>query len=137
MLHYHLYMSLNESPSETDIGDGVAASLSALCLAHCLLLPFLAGAMPFFGTLAHAPWIHGVLFVLAAPLSIWVLGKGYQKHRRLLPCVVGAIGLVMLATGMSHSTHLPSERTASISGAVLLLIAHSYNAWIRWQSIRR
>jgi hypothetical protein len=120
-------------PEDNSLGDGLAVSLSALCLAHCLLLPVLAGVIPLFSTVVHTPWIHAVLFATAAPLSIWVLGKGWQLHRQIVPVAAGTAGLVLLALGMMHSAHLPSERLASVSGALLLALAHGTNIWIRWR----
>jgi MerC mercury resistance protein len=138
MLYYNKTM-LSETPnafetqSPENVGDGLAVGLSVLCLAHCLLLPVLAGAVPLLGALTHAPWVHAVLLLLAAPLSVWVLVKGYRHHKRVLPLLVGIAGLALLATGLAHATHLASERTASVAGAVILLLAHGHNFWLRWR----
>jgi hypothetical protein len=126
-------MNHAQLPENDSLGDGLAVGLSALCLAHCLLLPVLAGVIPLFGTLVHTPWVHAVLFATATPLSIWVLGKGWQAHRQIMPVAVGITGLVLLGLGMMHSTHMMSERMASVSGALLLAVAHGANIWIRWR----
>jgi hypothetical protein len=123
----------NEQQStNSNLGDGVAVSLSALCLAHCLLLPVLAGLLPLFASMVHSPWVHAILFVTTAPLSIWVLGEGWRVHRQKLPVAFGIAGLVLLGLGVMHSTHLMSERMASVSGALLLIVAHGANLWIKW-----
>jgi MerC mercury resistance protein len=118
------------------MGDGLAAGLSALCLVHCLVLPFLAGAAPLLGVLAEALWVHAVLLLAAAPLSVWVLAKGYAHHRRRLPLVIGILGLVLLTLGLVQPTHLASERVASVLGATFLLLAHGQNFWLRWRGAR-
>lgn len=129
-------MNMPEHPAPSELGDNVAVGLSALCLAHCLLLPIVVGGLPLFGTLAHAGWVHGLLFALAAPLSIWVLFKGYQHHRQVVACAIGAAGLALLAAGMLHAEHLPSERIASVAGALLLVAAHGSNIWLRTRTMR-
>lgn len=141
MLYYHIFM-VHESPAvpgtdtQENMGDGLAVSLSVLCLAHCLLLPVLAGAAPLLGELVHAPWVHALLLLLAAPLSIWVLAKGYRHHKHAVPLIVGIAGLLLLSSGLVHTTHLAWERTASVAGALVLLLAHSHNFWLRSRRIR-
>lgn len=109
--------------------DGVALGLSGLCLAHCLVLPLLAAALPLFGAWAQAEWAH-VLFVLAAaPLAGTALvrpGHGLKPSSWLIG--LGLAGLGLLAVGaFGPAAH---EQAATIGGSLLLAGAHLLN-WRR------
>ncbi len=129
-------MTNSESQHESALSDGIAVGLSVMCIVHCLFLPFVVGLMPLLGAVTHAPWVHAVLLGLATPLSIWVLGGGYVRHKKIMPPIIGAVGLVLLALGMLHNEHLPSERAMSVVGALILAGAHGYNYFLRWRRTR-
>ncbi|MFY8100675.1 MAG: MerC domain-containing protein, partial [Allorhizobium sp.] len=78
--------------------DGVAMSLSGLCLLHCLALPVLAVGLPFLSVVAEAEWVHWLLVALAVPASaLALLGS---DGRRAGPLVLGAtLGLSLLIAG--------------------------------------
>ena len=50
--------------------DGLAISLSGLCLIHCLALPILSASLPIVGMWAEAEWLHKAFVVAAFPLSL-------------------------------------------------------------------
>ncbi len=129
-------MLKTEIEHESVISDGIAVGLSVMCIVHCLFLPIFVGLIPFLGAVTHSPWVHGILLGLAAPLSIWVLGSGYMRHKKIMPPIIGAVGLVLLALGMLHNEHLPSERAMSVVGALILAGAHGYNYFLRWRRTR-
>jgi hypothetical protein len=58
------------TPSKSKWLDLASMGLSALCVAHCLLLPFMIAALPMFGALAQNDWMHRALVLIALPTSI-------------------------------------------------------------------
>jgi len=107
--------------------DVTAIGLSGLCLAHCLLLPFAVAALPIAGQVAGDHWVHQVLILIAAPLSVWTLSRtgGWKK-----PLVAGlAIGGLVLLAGAAFVPVLAAHETViSIAGAALVAAAHYLNS---------
>jgi MerC mercury resistance protein len=107
--------------------DGVAVGLSALCLVHCLALPAMTVGLPALGAIPHAHWMHAMMFSLALPISAWAFYRGYVRHIRLLPILLGVAGLVMLALGViTHGTGR-AETGFTVFGTLLLICAHGLN----------
>jgi hypothetical protein len=121
---------MNQTPTKsTDWLDGTAVGLSGLCLLHCLALPFVVGALPALLPLAEGH-LHVQMLFIVVPLSVVAIGTGFAGHRNL--CVVlGAVaGLALLGIGATvahNSLGIVADRVFSISGAVVLAIAHLYN----------
>ncbi|MGI9225520.1 MAG: MerC domain-containing protein [Woeseiaceae bacterium] len=121
---------MNQTPAKsTDWLDGAAVGLSGLCLLHCLALPFAVGALPVLLPLA-GDHLHVQMLFIVVPLSVLAIGTGFAGHRNLR-VVLGAIaGLALLAIGatVAHdSLGIVADRVFSISGAIVLAIAHFYN----------
>ena len=121
---------MNQTPAKsTDWLDGAAVGLSGLCLLHCLALPFAMGALPVLLPLAGSH-LHVQMLIIVVPLSVLAVGTGFAGHRSLR-VVFGAIaGLALLAIGatVAHdSLGVAADRFFSISGAIVLAIAHFYN----------
>lgn len=109
--------------------DGAALGLSGLCLAHCLILPLLAAALPLLGPWAQAEWVHGLFVLVAAPLAGTALlrpGHGLKPSWRLV--AAGMIAVAFLALGVFGPAAY--EQTATIAGSLLLAGAHLLN-WRR------
>ena len=115
----------------TNWADGLAITLSAACVAHCLALPVLIALLP---ALTH--WLqlpeafHAWMLACALPVSLAVLGKAAQRRpaaRRTF-----ALGLAGLLA-MGAALFVPSEagETAmTLFGATMLASAHVQN-WRR------
>jgi len=111
--------------------DASAVGLSALCLAHCLLLPVLAALLPVFGAWAQAEWVHVVFVCIALPLAGTALWRAHRLRplpRALIAlAVLGLLGLAAGAFGLpSHAWETP----LTVSGSLLLAAAHVWN-WRR------
>jgi hypothetical protein len=133
VLYYHITMTMPNNPSPHSQpnalhkADGVAVGLSTLCLAHCLALPAMTVGLPALGAVSHAHWMHAGMFSLALPISAWAFYRGYVRHKRLFPIVLGSLGLIMLAMGVvTHGTGR-AETGFTVFGTLLLLIAHGLN----------
>ena len=106
--------------------DGIAMSLSGLCLMHCLatavLLAFVSAAGGFLGS----PVIHEVGLTLAMLLGAVALGKGIIEHGFMMPSAVGGLGLGVMA-GALTLPHDGSEAMATIFGVMVLALGHRLN----------
>lgn len=112
--------------------DGLAISLSGVCLVHCLALPFLAVTLPFLGVFAEAEWVHWLFITLAVPASALALRA--SGGWRLWPLLTGAIlGLALLIAGAAGWPDHDLEIYLTVSGGLALAAVHALN----WRRTRR
>ena len=113
--------------------DGVAMSLSGLCLLHCLALPVLAVGLPFLSVVAEAEWVHWLFVALAVPASaLALLGSG---GRRAGPLGLGAtLGLSLLIAGAAGWPDHDSETVMTVAGGLVLAGVHALN-WRRTRQV--
>lgn len=101
-------------------------SLSALCLLHCLALPWLLASLPVV-ILAALPealrdeeWLHATLIIPVLFVSGPVLLRGKPGHWQsglVLAAFAALIGALFTASEVA-------EQTLTVTGAALLLAAH-------------
>lgn len=112
--------------------DSVAASLSGLCLVHCLALPFLLlwiGAdQALFG---GSGWVHLLLLGTALPVSGFTLVRGMRHHHMLRPALVAGAGFAFMVAGVLQQVE-STETLLTVTGALLVGIAHFGN----WRAAR-
>ncbi len=114
--------------------DVVAATLSSLCLVHCLLLPLLLLALPALAVTLHVGLLatggfHWLLIAVAVPVSALALWKGFVRHHNRQPAVLALLGFALMALGaMAHGQPL-AESGLTIAGGALVALAH----WRNWQ----
>lgn len=116
--------------------DGFAIALSGACIAHCLILPIVAVALPAFSpVLDHviaAEWVHWAFVALAIPTS-WIAFKTASQPLWLVglirvTAILGLVGLVAGASGWpSHSL----ETALTVLGALTIAAAHIVNVITR------
>ncbi|MDA1076658.1 MAG: MerC domain-containing protein [Proteobacteria bacterium] len=109
--------------------DRIAILLSGICLVHCLAIPILLIALPALGSLlfdSHSSF-HWFLIVFGFPVSAVALWIGWRRHGELRPVVIGAAGLVLMVLGITHWFGDAGEISATVFGAVVLMIAHILN----------
>ncbi|MEM6260172.1 MAG: MerC domain-containing protein [Planctomycetota bacterium] len=80
--------------------DRVGISASVLCAIHCIAAPFLLLLLPAAGSIWSHPAVHWVLAALVVPLALWVLFKGYTRHRRRLTLTAALMGGVLILAGL-------------------------------------
>jgi len=117
------------APSLSRALDGVAVSLSSLCLIHCLVLPVAAVALPVLGIFAQAEWVHWVFVGFALPITITMLvrlGRARAHRKIFLFALIGLSGLLAGAAGWP--TH-DLETVLTVIGGLALASAHVLN----WQ----
>jgi len=106
--------------------DRIAMGLSGLCVVHCVatavLLGLLASASGFLGK----PIVHEIGLVMAMILGALALGRGIREHGFVLPIMIGALGLGVMAGALS----LPEgghEAVYTVAGVAILALGHRLN----------
>jgi len=106
--------------------------VSAACLVHCLALPLAAAALPFMAVLLpHEEWTHAALLALALPVTGLALLRGYLRHRRAGPALLGVAGLALMGGALLAGDDR-AVKAITVAGAVLCAAAHMLN----WRSHR-
>jgi len=114
--------------------DGLAIGTSAACLVHCLLLPIAIAVLPAASRALDLPEeLHIFAFAAALPTSALAMRKGYRHHGLLIPAGMGLIGLILLGFGALAHLGALMESGFSLTGSILLMLAHVRN----WQLRRR
>lgn len=105
--------------------DIASLGLSALCVVHCLALPFLVAALPML-TPFTGSWVHAALVLTAAPVSIWAIRASHvwRKWQISAPIITG---LTLLAAAAFIPALADMEVALSVIGALLIATGHAYN----------
>jgi hypothetical protein len=112
--------------------ERAAVGASALCLIHCAGLPLLLAALPALSSLITLPEsFHVWVLAFAVPSSALALLAGRRHHRRAFPLMIGASGLILLATGALFLLGGRWETPATIVGSLCLACAHIANWRLR------
>lgn len=122
----------SSNAAEAHVGkiDGLALTLSAICLVHCLALPVALTLAPTLaaGLLDHADF-HLLMLLVGLPTSLLAFGIGCRRHRRWDVVVLGGLGLALLtfAALAVHAWHGELERYITVAGGLILSAAHIQN----------
>ncbi|MCB2050167.1 MAG: MerC domain-containing protein [Novosphingobium sp.] len=116
--------------------DGFAVCASATCLVHCLVLPLLLAVLPALASrIDPGESFHVIILALAVPTSAIALIGGWRRHRAIAPMIVGATGLLFMATGVAFAGNETLETVITVPGSLLLASAHIAN-WRHRHRIR-
>lgn len=108
--------------------DGMAIGASALCLAHCLILPLILLLVPTLALVLTIPEsFHLWVFLFAVPSSAVALWIGFRRHRRETPVLLAMAGLSLLAAGLFAAPSPQAETMLTVFGSILLSAAHVLN----------
>jgi hypothetical protein len=114
--------------------DRIAMGLSGLCAVHCVATAVLLGVVASAGGLLGQPIIHEVGLSLAMILGAIALGRGIREHGFVLPLLVGALGLGIMAYAMSlHESGY--EPAVTILGVAVLALGHRLNMMAKRSSL--
>ena len=121
------------------LADLTGLALSLTCLLHCLALPLLLLLAPALSRWVALPeGVHAVILLLALPAAAIAMRDGWRRHRRIIPAMLAAAGLGLLALGLSaHEGWIEAadpevaDRLLTSVGALTLAAAHLVN-W-RWR----
>lgn len=108
--------------------DRLAIFLSGLCLVHCLAIPIalVLGAVVTDWLHSNETLVHWILFGLAAPVSLWALGRNVAVGGRS-NLYIGIVGLTFMFLGVSHLLGEMLEVALTVLGVTLVLVAHLRN----------
>lgn len=83
------------SPSPWSDRVGIIASVG--CAIHCAAMPFVIAWLPALGlSFLAKEGFHQWMAVLCFGLALAAFVPGWRSHRRLLPAVIGATGLILI-----------------------------------------
>lgn len=118
----------------TTLLDGAAIGASLLCLIHCIGLPILFALLPALASigLPSSEWLHLLLLLTAIPVSALALVGGWRAHGRVVPMLLGALGLSGLAAGLAFDSVPGAETALTVAGSLALAMAHIGN----WRRLR-
>jgi hypothetical protein len=105
--------------------DRIAIGVSGLCLVHCLTTTVLLAVFSAAGGLLN-PAIHEVGLTLAIGFGIVALGRGIVSHGYMMPAVVGAFGLGIMAGALSLP-HGEFETWWTFVGVAMVALGHDLN----------
>ncbi|MCH8685921.1 MerC domain-containing protein [Pedomonas mirosovicensis] len=108
--------------------DLSAIGMSGLCLVHCLASGvFVAGLSAVSMTVPASHEFHLYALLIAAVLALWALGRGWVKHRRAAPMLLGSFSLGLMALGVLPSLAGWPETVLTVLGVAILAVAHVLN----------
>lgn len=105
--------------------DRFAIALSGLCLVHCVSTTILLTVISSAGGLLN-PAIHEFGLALAIVFGIIALGRGALLHGYMMPAIVGAFGIGMMAGALSLP-HGSFEIFWTLVGVSLVALGHDLN----------
>ncbi len=114
--------------------DGLGQVLSALCIAHCVVLPLVLGLLPAaIAELLEGEAVHQGLIAFVALTALTAFLPGYRLHRRGSVAGLAAVALTLL---VAAAFLLPegegglieaAETGLTLGGGVLMAAAHWRN----------
>ena len=114
-----------------EYSDKTAISLSAICLAHCLLVPSLLVFISGYLSVSYDnEFIHYGLLFLAIPVSIYALITGVSNHRTYQYLALGFTGISFLIFAVTLGVQLwgeLGEKGLTAIGASLVALSHFKN----------
>ena len=114
-----------------EYSDKTAISLSALCLAHCLLVPsFLVFLSGYVSLSYNNELIHYVLLFIAIPVSLYALITGVRNHKSYAYLYAGLVGITALILAVTLGAQIwgeTGEKVLTTIGAILVAISHFKN----------
>lgn len=102
--------------------DGLAISLSGLCLVHCLVLPIVSASLPIVGAWAEVEWLHQAFVVAALPFSLLTLVSA--RANGIVGALIGTGFLMLCAAAFAEPLH-DYETLLTVMGGTLLAAGHA------------
>ena len=114
--------------------DLAAASLSSLCVLHCLGLPLFTVFLPVASQLGDDHFVHALMVAAAVPVTLWVvLGEmNTRRNEVFIACALAGMGLLVAAVAIPPLEAF--ETPITLAGGGLLASAHSWR-WFQHQNL--
>ncbi|MGE4321804.1 MAG: MerC domain-containing protein [Sphingobium sp.] len=106
--------------------DRVAMGVSGLCVLHCVVTAVLLGTIASAGGILENPLFHEIGLAVAILLGAVALGHGVLAHGRIMPAVIGSLGLGIMA-GAHTMEHGMQESAYTLIGVVIVALGHALN----------
>jgi hypothetical protein len=106
--------------------DRLAIGLSGLCVVHCVGTAILVTFLASIGGALLNPAIHEAGLALAICFAVLGLGRGIQIHGFVLPSLIGAVGIALMAAAL-FMRHGSGEMIGTILGVSLVAMGHYLN----------
>ena len=96
---------MQEAQFHHRLWDRLGISASALCLVHCVALPFLLAGMPALARFeaSFGTGFHVVMAVLVTATVVPALRSGFKRHRDVPTVAFGGWGLTLILIGLLAS----------------------------------
>ncbi|MED5436660.1 MAG: MerC domain-containing protein [Pseudomonadota bacterium] len=111
--------------------DGLAISLSFLCVVHCLFVPSFIILAPSFLTFSfNNELTHYLILILAIPISLYALISGYKAHKKISFLFLGLLGLSILLIAVLSGEVIFGEfgeKGLTLLGSMIVVFAHFKN----------
>ena len=111
--------------------DKTAISLSAICLAHCLLVPsFLVFLSGYISLSYNNELIHYIILFIAIPVSLYALITGVKNHNTYSYLFLGLFGIAAFILAVTLGTQIwgeVGEKVLTTVGAILVAVSHFKN----------
>ena len=111
--------------------DGLAISLSLLCLLHCFFTPtFVILAPSILSFSFNNEIIHYVILLFAIPISVFALFIGFKQHNNFSNFMFGLFGLLVLFLALLIGEKIIGEygeKGLTLLGSIIVTIAHFKN----------
>lgn len=108
--------------------DWSAIGMSGLCMVHCLAGGlFIAALSALSMAVPQSHLFHIISLILAVPLTLIALGRGWKQHKQTRPFHLGMAGLMIMIIGILPGVDSETEVAVTIVGVVILAIAHVLN----------
>ena len=117
-------MQKNKSLIATDSGIVLGSRRAALCLVHCVALPFLLAGMPALARFESSlgTGFHIAMAVLVTVTVVPALRGGFKRHRDVPTLAFGGWGLTLILIGLlasdghgghDHASHAEADHHAA------------------------
>lgn len=124
----------NRSWGHREYWDRAGMGASLLCVLHCVLTPFVVGALPVLA--ATERQTHSLLAIAIVLMGMLAFIPGYYKHRRKSIPAKGVIGAALITAAVLLPETAGAETIETLlvlAGGVMLVAAHWRNAyWCRY-----
>ena len=111
--------------------DKIAASMSLICVLHCLFVPsfFIAVSSTSALTIDNEI-VHYLLLIVTLPVSLYALHLGLKNHKKKGVFALGIAGLVLFVLAVLFGEAYASEtgeQVVTVIASLLVIYAHYQN----------
>lgn len=108
--------------------DASAATLSSLCIVHCIGLPLFTTLLPLASLFSDDEGLHLTMVLLAIPVTLWVVFVEAKTRRQVLFMTAALAGLGMMLAAVFVGALASFELHLTVAGGITLASAHLW----RW-----